>query len=542
MIEVSVIKKENDEAFWLGAEVGQTESASHIPTQTTSYKGINVPLTNWEYSFFKGYLLRIGQIKKYSFSLSIYVRATQVGSRWSYYQNSKSSCSRYGITNFILLNSQKQKINASGKVLDSDDTTSYNAYCYCNLAQGKYYCRIIRSDMVELGDDIEFNVVDNKKVDIILNPKLLKMEYSSNGISEEIAYDGFDTLPNKSLGGYVDGFTKDQPYNLSVSIDNSAKSVVFNYDISDVKLNDTSLSDIFSFEWQVGGAVLPLGGGSWESLLEANEYTYQTQDRGYVALENPLEVSNPNREYTYYLNRYGLDTENLVPIVKSVIHCNCNFDGTYYNASIRNCIVNSPKMIYNVEYSVLNSIWHNNDDVTGYQIGYYRQWWTKGGELYNYYFDDYQVSTVKNIHPKVTRTAFNSHKLNETSKKHTVLFDGQISDSNYEIPSEIVEIETNKEFMIRGNDFVNAFRWIYKKVGDMLSVQGYTKLDINDVNIYPYYQTSDGIIEAYSNDLVSRINNNYNPIINNDSSIINGFIAAPVIYNEIRKGYENYFE
>ena len=53
-IEVGIIKKENNEAFWLGAELGQTESVSHIPTQITNYKGINAPLTNWEYSFFKG--------------------------------------------------------------------------------------------------------------------------------------------------------------------------------------------------------------------------------------------------------------------------------------------------------------------------------------------------------------------------------------------------------------------------------------------------------------------------------------------------------
>lgn len=55
---MDIIKKENDEAFWLGVNVGQTESISHIPTQITSYKGINAPLNNWEYSFFKGYLLR----------------------------------------------------------------------------------------------------------------------------------------------------------------------------------------------------------------------------------------------------------------------------------------------------------------------------------------------------------------------------------------------------------------------------------------------------------------------------------------------------
>ena len=178
---MGIIKKQNDEAFWLGADVGQTESVSHIPTQITKYEGINAPLTNWEYSFFKGYLLRCGQIQKYEFALRLYFKAVTNNNRWTYFQNAKSSCNRYAKTYFILLNNEKQKIDADGNILNDDDTTSYNSYCLCHLPKGTYYCRIIRSSMVEIGDDIEFNVLGNKRVDIVVNPKLVKMEYKSNG-------------------------------------------------------------------------------------------------------------------------------------------------------------------------------------------------------------------------------------------------------------------------------------------------------------------------------------------------------------------------
>ena len=90
---MGIIKKQNDEAFWLGADVGQTESISHIPTQITKYEGINAPLTNWEYSFFKGYLLRctsnkINRVRIYS--LHRYT-SVKIGSSYTkvYMQNAK---------------------------------------------------------------------------------------------------------------------------------------------------------------------------------------------------------------------------------------------------------------------------------------------------------------------------------------------------------------------------------------------------------------------------------------------------------------------
>lgn len=533
---MGIIKKENDEAFWLGADVGQTESVSHIPTQITAYKGINAPLNNWEYSFLKGYLLRGGQIKKYSFSLSVYVRLAQNGSRWVYYQNAETSCSRYGTTYFILLNSQKQKIDASGNVLSSDDIKSYRAYCYCNLAQGKYYCRIIRSDMVELGDDIEFNVVGNQEVEIVINPKLVKMEYKSNGISDEIAYN-IDTSKTVKMREYIDGFTKDQPYNLSVSLDNSAKSIVFNYDISDITLNNISLKDMFSFQWKQ--EVSPIGGGGY--LTRKYEYCYEEQDKGYIYLEDSQTTSSRQKEYTYYLNKYALSSESYTPAINGILNCHCEFDNTEYNTPMKNCVLNSPKLIYNVEYSTLNHIWYSAGG-QGWQIGYRRNYYTKTGELFNYYFDEYQVSTIKNIHPKVIRSAFSCNTLNETVKEHNVWFSGDVRDDEYGSQSEVKEVETDKEFMISSYGFDGIFYWLYNKIRDILNAHGYTNVNTNAYSPYVYYQTNDNIIEAYSSDWVTRINNKSNPKITDDSSIVSGFLASPIIYDEIRKGYENYFE
>lgn len=532
-----IIRKQNEEAFWLGVDVGQTESVSHIPTQITKYEGINAPLTNWEKSFFEGYLLRCGQVKRYWFNFRLYFRAVRINGKWSYFQNAKTSCSPYTNTNYILLNSQKQKIDSNGNVLSDDDTTSFSAGCRCNLPQGKYYCRIIRSNMIELGDDIEFNVSSTQRIDLIVDPKLVKMEYKSNGLSEEIAYD-IDTSKTEYTKEYDDGFTKEQPYNLSIELDNSAKSVVFNYDISDVTLNDVSLRDMFSFKWEVGISTL---GGWFLSIFDYNEYCYTIEDNQYIPIEDPKEVSNPKQEFTYYLNEYALTSDAFSPAVKSLLNCHCKFDDTHYDGTIHNCILNSAKLIYNVEYSTLDYIWHTGIGVQ-WQIGYSRQWITKKGEVYNYYFDKYQVSTVKNIHPKVTRSAVSCLKPSETYKERRVLFDGTTNDTEAESPSEINEVETNEEFMVYESDFDYIFTWIYKKIGDILKAQGYTNVDTQSCNRYPYYQTSDGIIEAYSNNWITRIADKNNAEITNDSSIVSGFIASPIIYDEIRKGYEKYFE
>lgn len=535
---MGIIRNQNDEAFWLGADVGQTESVSHVPTQITKYEGINVPLTNWEKSFFEGYLLRCGQVQKYEFTLRLYFRAVTSNNRWIYFQNAKSSCSTYAKTYFILLNNERQKIDADGNVLDDDDTTSYNSYCLCHLPKGKYYCRIIRSSMVEIGDDIEFNVVGNQRVDISINPKLVKMEYKSNGLSEEIAYD-IDTSKTKYMGEYIDGFTKDQPYNLSIELDNSAKSVVFNYDISDITLNGISLKETFSFKWKPAVNAI-IGGGS---LTEKYEFCYEEQNKGYISLEDPREVDNPQKEYTYYLNKYALSDESYspAPTINGILNCHCKFDNTEYDTAIVNCIVNSPKLIYNIEYSTLNHIWHSSGGL-GWQIGYYRNYITKTGELFNFYFDEYKVSTIKNIHPKVIRSAFSCDTLNKTVKEHYVWFSGAVKDNEYESQGEIKEVETNREIMIDSTGFYDIFYWLYNKIGDMLVAKGYTNVNTKKYALYAYYQTSDGIIEAYSSDWVTRVDNKSNPKIADDSSVVSGFIASPIIYDEIRKGYEHYFE
>lgn len=533
---MGIIKKENDEAFWLGADVGQTESVSHIPTQMTSYKGINAPLTNWEYSFFKGYLLRCGQMQKYEFALWLYFKAVTNNNRWIYFQNAKSSCNTYAKTYFILLNSEKQKIDADGNILNDDDTTSYNSYCLCHLPKGTYYCRIIRSSMVEIGDDIEFNVVGSQRIDIIVNPKLVKMEYKSNGISEEIAYD-IDTSKTENMGLYIDGFTKDQPYNLSVSLDNSAKSIVFNYDISDISLNDISLKDIFSFQWKQEVSAIA-GGGYFTTKYE---YCYEEQDKGYIYLEDHQTTSDRKKEYTYYLNKYSLSDDSYSPAINGMLSCQCGFDNTEYNVSMVNCVLNSPKLIYNVEYSTLNHIWYSAGG-QGWQIGYIRNWVTRKGELYNYYFDKYQVSTIKNIHPKVVRSAYSCNELDETYKQLRVWFNGDTENSESESRGEIKEVETNREYMIRSYGFYDIFLWIYRKVGDILRANGYSYVDTQKYSIYNYYQTNDNIIEAYSSDWVTRFDNKNNPKITDDSSIVKGFLASPIIYDEVRKGYENYFE
>ena len=535
-IEVGIIRNQNDEAFWLGAEVGQTESVSHIPTQITKYEGIKAPLTNWEKSFFEGYLLRSGQMQKYEFALWLYFKAVINNNRWIYFQNAKSSCNTYAKTYFILLNNEKQKIDADGNILSDDDITSYNSYCLCHLPKGTYYCRIIRSSMVEIGDDIEFNVLGNQRVDIVVNPKLVKMEYKSNGISEEIAYD-IDTSKTEYMREYIDGFTKDQPYNLSISLDNSAKSIVFNYDISDISLNNISLKNIFSFQWKQGVSAIAGGG----HLTTKYEYCYEEQGRWYIYLEDSRTTNDPQKEYTYYLDKYSLSDDSYSPVINGILNCQCGFDNTEYDAAMRNCILNSPKMVYNVEYSTLNHMWYSSGG-HGWQVGYRRDYYTKTGELFNYYFDEYQESTIKNIHPKVTRSAFSCNTLNETYKKLSVWFNGTTENSESESQGEIKEVETNREFMISNDGFRDIFYWVYNKIGNMLRVNGYSSVDTKKYAIYNYYQTNDNIIEAYSTDWVTRVDNKSNPKITDDNSIINGFLASPIIYDEIREGYEKYFE
>ena len=96
--------------------------------------------------------------------------------------------------------------------------------------------------------------------------------------------------------------------------------------------------------------------------------------------------------------------------------------------------------------------------------------------------------------------------------------------------------------MISNDGFRDIFYWVYNKIGNMLRVNGYSSVDTKKYAIYNYYQTNDNIIEAYSTDWVTRVDNKSNPKITDDNSIINGFLASPIIYDEIREGYEKYFK
>lgn len=255
---MGIIKKENDEAFWLGADVGQTESVSHIPTQITSYKGINAPLNNWEYSFFKGYLLRCNAIKK-SNSVTVYslhrYASTWIGGGYAYVYMQNAKGVDYNCY-YLILNSNKQKIDENGNILPDDDKRVYRQISYFNLPSGTYYYREIKSNLSQMiEEDVPFTVVNSDEEQTIYidhKPNLYKVYYDSS-YTVETPFDDMEQFFDKDLDKYLTTHYYVESNSLSFSYNIIPPSFMrLSYDITSVGFVDDDITKDYDIHWEDG--------------------------------------------------------------------------------------------------------------------------------------------------------------------------------------------------------------------------------------------------------------------------------------------------
>ena len=522
---MGIIKKQNDEAFWLGAEVGQTESVSHIPTQITKYEGINAPLTNWEYSFFKGYLLRctsnkINRVRIYS--LHRY-DSVKIGSSYVlvYMQNAKRvdyNCC------YLILNSDKKKIDTDGNVLPDDDRTVYRQAVHFNLPSGTYYYREIKaflSQMIE--EDVPFTVVNSDEEQIFYidhKPNLYKVYYDSS-YTIETPFDDMTPYLNTEFKSRLSSNYYVESDSLSFSYNIAPPTFMrFSYDIKSISFNDDDITNKYSIKWEDGlltsahiGGSLSLDCGTTQVQISPNSESVYGQD--WQVLGHRTDI----------YHSYGIDNNKLkVPTYMTV-----DYDDKSYKQLMPTYLkLTDARYSCDIQWKEFYNIWPPDTERTQ---GYKYETRRISGVSYVEY-KDIEVTKYNNRHYGIALTKYEKSTLRDETEIESVWWDG-----SHDIEQRITggEIVTGK-YEAWGQSSAYGLQTMVETMLKWYSedVQG---------DAYPqksiwYYEDNDGNIEAsayYS----GRINNPSNPIISDDA-ITKSFIGALVSRPVIKEGYEDY--
>ena len=519
---MGIIKKQNDEAFWLGAEVGQTESVSHIPTQITKYEGINAPLTNWEYSFFKGYLLRctsnkINRVRIYS--LHRYT-SVKIGSSYTkvYMQNAKGvdyDCC------YLILNADKKKIDEDGNVLSDSDKRVFRQISYFNLPSGTYYYREIKASLSQMiEEDIPFTVVNSDAEQTIYidhKPKLFKVYYDSS-YTVETPFEDMAPYLNTEFDSNLSIYYYKESNSLSFSYSITPPTFMrFSYDIKSISFNDNDITSKYSINWEDG--LLKLSGingtidldcgttqikiGTWESSV----YGQQGQVIGHY-------VSLPQST--------GIDVDKLkVPLYLTV-----NYGNKSYKQSIPTYLkLTDARYSCDIQWQEINNIGYSEERPRGYMVTSRHI----SGTSYIEY-KDMEITEYKKRHYSISIPRREQSTLKNEIDEESIMWSGTHDDEHSVTGGEIITREIES--------WASSPADKLKSLVDIMSkwysadIQGFVN------NSAWYYEDNDGNVEAcdyYS----SRINNPDNPIISDDS-ITKSFIGAFIPYDEIKEGYEDY--
>lgn len=547
----------DNRAFWLGAEVGRTESVSHVPTQTTNYKGSATPLSDKELSFFKGYLLRSGATaKKYSVyinptikmrNISVYNGATtKYTYRWAYLQNASISSGYIGFAEicYIILNSNKQKIDAEGNVVSAEDKSYYHTPTTLSLTEGTYYYREIANSCGKLlVSDYEFTVSgtsDYQTVEISHMPKLVKMEYHADYDIGDDSLSAIKNCVNTTSQSLLDSYyDRDKGKSLTVSL-TYPRCVCINYDVDKILVGDNDFTDKFQISWNndsyrwglIDSFFIP------DKTMSFGDETYTKT----IYLENNRSTSRD----VYNLYGYVGWDNTLLSNIQLPYRLVCECSETNTQTSLR---VKRYYPLNGVEYSCqyeVNELSQIGDGYGEAYHGYVEEVKKIWGSLYQKRVTGYSIQSSKNTHPQIK----------VVNRQSSTLAESSVSTWNYWDTSGESHVDTtSKEAIITDNDYKQTFssdiidptkgyvymyEFIYNSCRTILTQNG---VDLNSVlgGRLWYYETEDGTQEACLS-ASSRYNIANNPTIEYDSKITKAFIAAPIFYNEIKEGYENYFE
>lgn len=527
----------DNQAFWLGAEVGRTESISHVPTQITNYKGSTTPLSDKELSFFKGYLLRSGTVaKKYQITIRLYSRIRFTSDDGNVYLSKTDKTSAGGW--HIILNSQKEKIDSEGNILPENDISCFSGgTIYLNLPEGIYYYRNIKNIKDKLAvEDVMFTVVPATKVQyvyIYFEPKLVKMTYHSNGLTmENVTNNEWLSIAEKT---FVNDYDKFYPMSASIRIEH-IPWFKFDYNIEDISVGEKSFSDKFEFSWEDSDYQNGLLGSSWNYPNGVPLSLEEGEKSSSVALNQDGTLIRD----TFYLLQKDITSVGESRSLPCKFKYSCNMDGTSSYSYATIYIANSAKYICDIVFSRLHQVY---DILNGTVNGYYCSNCHWHGEEYSGLISDYEILSIKG-HPTIEIKETQSAAIQKDEEGTFFYWGKDAVSSSSSSGGKTIKNKVNNEYNIpdikRKSYLEKAFVWIYNKCSAMVNAT-------NQSLLTPlwYYETDDGVCEAcqgtkhYTNKYV---NSSFNPTIEDDSKITKAFIAAPIFYNEIKEGYENYFE
>lgn len=514
---MGVIKKENGEAFWLGADVGQTESISHIPTQMTSYKGINAPLTNWEYSFLKGYLLRCG---KKSEPNRVLVFPYHPYASGAYIQNAKninSSC------RYILLNSSKQKIDKNGNELPESDKTYFYSSVNCKLIAGTYYYREIQNGISQLiEEDIPFVVINSNEEQIVYighELNMVRVYYASTYEEGELIGDLTPYINYKSSvftnGYYEESYSLSCNYSLTPPICIRCK-----YDVTAIEFNGNDITNEFDMEWQ---------NGTWgQAVRVSNTLNCGITQIDFDARQGIVFDQNGSVfAHRQQLNKTeGAINNNEINIPA---YYNINHNQNTYRENVNTYfIIDGGKYECDIKWDDITQIGEYDSSVRhGYIIGHS----TISGTLSSKY-TNVNTKKQKNTHYYVTSDELVKTTLTQTLDEESVVWSTTWEDKHTKTGGDVITYQQK----IDGYPLTAPLQNIASTICKWVALDNGT----TSGKAIWYYEDINKNVEACSS-YNTRINNSGNPVIEDDD-ITRAFLGSVIFITKTKEGYENYFE
>lgn len=516
-IEVGIIKKQNDEAFWLGAEVGQTESVSHIPTQITKYEGINAPLTNWEYSFLKGYLLRCGKKSEPNRVLVFPYHPYASGAYIQNARNTNSSC------RYILLNSSKHKIDENGNELPENDKTYFYSSANCKLIAGTYYYREIQNGISQLiEEDVPFVVINSNEEQVVYighELNMVRVYYASTYEEGNLLGDLTSYIDYKSgvftYYYYEESGTLSCNYSLTPPICIRCK-----YDVTAIEFNGNDITNEFDMGWQ---------NGTWNQATRfSNTFNCGITQIEYGARQGRVVNQNGN----VFAHRQQLNkTEGTVNNTKIEVpaYYNISHNGNTYRENMKTYFpIDNGKYECDIKWDEIVNIGGYDSSVKhGYIIGHN----TISGTLSSKYTN---VSTKKqkNTHYYVTSDELVKTTLLQTLDEESVVWSTTYVDRHTKKGGDVITL-SNK---IDGYPLTTPLKNIATTICKWVALDNGT----TSGNAIWYYEDVNKNVEACSS-YNTHINNSGNPVIEDDN-ITRAFLGSVILITKTKEGYENYFE
>ena len=514
---MGIIKKENDEACWLGADVGQTESISHIPNQMTSYKGINAPLTNWEYSFFKGYLLRYG---KKSEPNRVLVFPYHPYASGAYIQNARNI---YHSCRYILLNSSKHKIDKNGNELSENDKTYFDYSVNCNLIAGTYYYREIQNGISQLiEEDIPFVVINSNEEQVVYighELNMVRVYYASTYEEGNLLGDLTPYINYKSSvftnAYYEESGTLSCNYSLTPPICIRCK-----YDVTAIEFNGNDITNEFDMEWQ---------NGTWNQASRfSNTFNCGITQIDYGARQGVVVNQNGNVfAHQQQLNKTEGTVNNTkieVPAYYSISH-----NGNTYRENMKTYFpIDYGKYECDIKWDEIGNIGEWGSSVRhGYIISHN----TISGTLSSKY-TNVNTKKQKNTHYYVTSDEYVKTTLLQTLDEESVVWSTTHEDKHTKTGGDVITYQQK----IDGYPLTTPLQNIATKICKWFASDN----GATSGNVIWYYEDANKNVEACSN-YYKHINNSGNPVIEDDN-ITKSFLGSVIFITKTKEGYENYFE